>query len=129
MKKLLFLFILLALCVQTNAQTSLNVTFRWTAPHDDWNDTTSGACDRYEMRMTTDTTQVWGSWVEIPGLPSPSAPGTSETFITLIQDLSSQTPYFFALRAYDESNNYSRSNIIYRTTVDRTAPSVITISW
>lgn len=67
-----------------------------------------GTADHYDLRMTTDTTLSWDQWAVIPtGQPLPS--GEAES---LSVDITETT--HFQIRAYDEADNWSESNIYQR---------------
>lgn len=83
------------------------VTLAWKAVGDD---SLSGYVDRYDIRYSPDdiTTDNYFSatpWPELPEEPSPRLPGEWE-FVT-ITGLTENVPYYFAIRAFDESNNLS----------------------
>ncbi len=92
-----------------------SVTLQWTAPGDDG---PVGTADRYEVRYSTAGPITEANWDQATlandvGEPHPS--GTTQ--LGVVAGLQPQTPYWFALRSYDEENNASDvSNSVSATT-------------
>jgi chitodextrinase len=84
--------------------TSDSLTLTWTAPGDEWNKSTAKG---YMVKYST-VGQIneanWGSTTTLPQSWRPKANGTTETLV--LSGLSSNTKYWFAIRAYDEASNY-----------------------
>ena len=103
-------------------------TLVWTAPGDDG---ASGRAARYEMRFrnvpiaSADTVSWWNAATAVPGLPSPSVAGVTDS--VSIRGLAPSQTWYFVLRTADEVPNWSNfSNLAIREPyVDRTAPGAI----
>jgi hypothetical protein len=80
------------------------VRLTWTAPGDDGND---GAAAYYDVRYSSEpiTTTNWIKAIPCSGLPIPQLAGSSESY--LVQGLSSETLYYFALKSGDDVGNVS----------------------
>ena len=99
--------------VGTVTQTSIQLS--WTAPGDDGN---IGKVTEYDIRYATFPINEsnWDLAVQITEKPIPSPAGTKERF--MISNLTNNTMYYFAIKARDESNNWSElSNIANRSTL------------
>ncbi|RKY87976.1 hypothetical protein DRQ11_04880, partial [candidate division KSB1 bacterium] len=94
--------------------TSSSVELIWQAPGDDgW----EGVATSYDIRYSTGpiTESNFESALQPPNIPSPSNPGTTETFV--ITGLQPSTTYYFALKTSDEVPNWSEmSNVLEATT-------------
>ena len=106
--------------------SSTTVTLSWTAPGDDG---TNGTAASYDVRYRTNaiTSNNWASSTSATGEPVPLLSGTTQSFN--INGLTPNRPYFFAMRATDESNNVSQlSNVASGNTppLDTTAPAAVT---
>ncbi|MBU1949863.1 MAG: SUMF1/EgtB/PvdO family nonheme iron enzyme [Candidatus Eisenbacteria bacterium] len=90
------------LTVQTITQTTATLT--WTAPGDDG---TSGQAASYDLRYSPvlGAAFQWDQAIQATGEPSPHAAGSQETFI--INGLTADTDYTFAVKAADEKQNWS----------------------
>ena len=89
--------------------SSNTVTLSWTAVGDDG---TTGTAASYDIRYytATITSSNWGSAVQCTNEPAPKIAGNNENF--LINNLLSDTTYYFAIKAVDNNNNSSSiSNI------------------
>ena len=94
--------------------TSNSVTLNWTAPGDDGN---TGTATTYDIRYSTTviTEGYWSSATQAGGEPSPKAAGSQESFV--VDGLTPNTTYYFAIKAGDEVPNWSTlSNILTVTT-------------
>lgn len=119
-KALTFLFILAAslapsgLLGQTAQMTSNNIRLYWTAPGDD---NMSGRAARYDIRYSTtpigdNIDNWWASAIIFENTPVPSRAGLRDS--CTVPYLSIDQPYYFAVRAADEADNWSHiSNIAY----------------
>ncbi len=112
--------------LSVDSMTNSSVTLRWTAPGDDDASGTPAAYDlRYGLSEITDGT--WPSAAPVDGEPAPGEAGSEETFT--VENLESNTTYYFGLKAADEVPNVSPlSNIVGATTTDdpdTTAPSAV----
>ena len=95
--------------------TSKSATLTWTAPGDDED---VGTADIYDIRYSTSeiTEDNWDSATQCDDLPLPQQGGSFERFT--VTGLSSKTIYYFALKARDESLNWSElSNVVATKTV------------
>ena len=98
-------------------KTATSVTLQWTAPANDGNDAGSGAASHYDLRQSTSPIDAsnFDSASQVSNVPTPSAPGTVETFA--VNGLTPETEYWFALKVQDAAGNTSLiSNIISVTT-------------
>ncbi len=101
------------------------ITLLWTAPGDDGDE---GTADRYEIRYAssaiTDATWLQATLVESDITPSEA--GTPESF--MVTDMPDQAIHYFAIRAYDSSDNESgvSNNAQASFSPDTTAPAQIT---
>ena len=99
--------------ISTLAATSVNsssIRLNWTAVGDDGS---SGTAASYDIRYSTVaiTSGNWSSATQVSGEPAPRVSGTTETMT--VSSLSSNTTYYFAIKAIDESNNTSPlSNVV-----------------
>ncbi|MFH0778673.1 MAG: FlgD immunoglobulin-like domain containing protein [Candidatus Eisenbacteria bacterium] len=103
--------------------TSTSISLSWTAPGDDWNE---GRASRYDLRFATlpisgtDSLAWWNasSTVICTGLPTPGAPGSSDSFV--VTGLAPGQTYYFVLRTADEVPNWSFfSNVAFASTLAR----------
>ena len=96
--------------------TDSSVTLAWTASGDDGE---TGTADSYEIRMSK-TVMHWlnfDSATVLSNVPTPQASGTTEHFE--IQNLESDSTYYFALKVYDENNNCNGiSNVVNVTCIN-----------
>jgi len=98
----------------TSKATLNSVTLSWTAPGDDGN---TGTAASYDIRYSTSniTTANWGSVTQATGEPTPQAAGTAQSMV--ISGLTSNTIYYFAIKATDDAGNISGlSNIASAST-------------
>jgi hypothetical protein len=104
----------------TFAQGS-SVTLSWVAPGDDGN---VGTAAGYEVRMSTGPINgaSWGLANVLTGVPVPQSAGTIQSMV--VSGLSTDTTYYFALKARDEADNWSAmSNVVrWDWILDTTAP-------
>ena len=99
--------------------TEHTLTLQWTSPGDDG---VSGTASAYDLRIAISPIDdgTWDAAAKVYGLPSPQAPGNTETFTTT--NLYSGTEYYFALKTADEKPNWSAlSNAAHATTISETA--------
>jgi hypothetical protein len=95
--------------------TTTRVRVTWTAPGDDSGE---GQASEYDLRyaLTAITEETWDEAIRAEGVPPPHQAGTVESFI--VTRLEPEAEYFFALRAADETPNWSElSNIASVSTV------------
>jgi hypothetical protein len=110
--------------------TNNSIKLTWTAPADNGTDSSSGPAAEYDIRYhsVSITATNWAAAEKISVPPQPASPGTTETFI--IDDLTAETTYFFAIKTRDERPNWSMlSNSPSETTLenpDLIAPERIT---
>ena len=112
---------------QTTADST--ITLLWTASGDDG---TVGTAARYDLRYRavgitgTDTTSWWNAATPVTGLPTPRAPGSTDS--VRVSGFSPLTTYYFVLRVGDEVPNWSGfSNVsVHTTSGDLTAPAAVT---
>src|SRR3989339_414710 len=88
----------------TNNPTINSITLTWTSVGDDG---AIGTATGYDIRYATYSISVtnWDSVIECAGEPSPNISGTNETFV--VNNLASDTTYYFAMKAGDEVPNWS----------------------
>jgi len=99
----------------------------WTAPYQDYDDSTSGPVSFYDLRWDTDslTEANFTQGNEVPGEPVPSQPGQIDS--CTIAELPPNTIVFFAIKSVDEAGNVSDiSNVYKQKTPDRKKPKPIT---
>jgi hypothetical protein len=121
------LFVTQAAWAQTAADST--IALLWTASGDDG---TTGTAARYDLRYRTvgitgtDTTSWWNAATVVTGLPTPRAPGSTDS--VRVRGFSPLTTYYFLLRVGDEVPNWSGfSNLAAHTTSgDLTAPAAVT---
>lgn len=96
----------------------VTVRFHWTAVGDDQLD---GQAAAYDLRYAGDSSALRSNWsgaTTVRDLPVPSAAGNAEQCESILR-LELNRTYFFAIRAGDESGNWSPiSNIIAYTPTD-----------
>ncbi len=107
--------------ITTLSATSLNsssIRLNWTAVGDDGN---SGTASSYDIRYSTSLINAsnWSAATQVSGEPAPRVSGTAE--IMTISGLSSNTTYYFAIKAVDESNNASPLSNVPSARTFRTA--------
>ena len=106
----------------TPATGHSSCTLIWTAPGDD---SLTGQASAYDIRFSVDSTQLASDFedAETPEnflVPGPA--GTEETFT--VEDLLSETTYYFAIKAVDDAGNFSTiSNIAFYVTDDQFPPA------
>ena len=112
---LLSLVLLAALPAVAHAQSgSSSVTLNWTAPGDD---SLAGRASQYDLRYSTATITAanFGSATRLTGMAAPAVAGSAET--ATVSGLAAAITYHFAIRAADESGNWSvLSNMVTKTT-------------
>jgi len=103
--------------------TTNSITLTWTAPGDDGN---TGTATSYNIRYATYniTESNWLSATLCSGVPAPKPAGQTETFV--VNNLNSNTQYYFGLKAMDDANNWSPlSNIASATTLKTVATKLL----
>ena len=111
------------LTVSTVESTSVELV--WTATGDDG---ANGQASDYDLRYSQTPLNAgnFGSGIPVPGVVTPSLPGTTET--ALVSGLSPSTQYYFALKVIDDTMTASPiSNVPTATTdvPDTTAPAAV----
>jgi subtilisin family serine protease len=94
--------------------TPTTITLGWTATGDDG---ATGTAYAYEIRYSTSpiTDATWSGAAPVGGEPGPGSPGTAQAFV--VTGLLSSTPYYVAVRVFDEVGNASPlSNVAAATT-------------
>lgn len=94
--------------------TMNSVTLQWTATGDNEN---AGRANSLEIRYATwpIASYNFNTATLVPNPPAPLAAGMTQTFT--VTGLQTQTPYYFALRVFDEANNGSgMSNVVEAAT-------------
>lgn len=107
-----------------DSKTLNSVTLNWTAPGADDDVGTASVYDiRYSTSLITDAN--WDGATQVTGEPSPQVAGSDESFA--VTGLSSSTQYYFAIKAADDTPNWSPlSNIVSTTTdAESIAPSSV----
>lgn len=94
--------------------TSSMIPLTWTAPSDG----DSGALDKYDLRYSVLPIEHDADFVsatKASGLPSPSSPGSAESY--QLKGLSTSTKYYAAIKTMDKAGNWSAmSNVAIATT-------------
>ncbi|HEY0548201.1 MAG TPA: fibronectin type III domain-containing protein, partial [Verrucomicrobiae bacterium] len=109
--------------------SSSSRVLRWSAPGDDGNSGFNSG-GTYDVRYSTSpiNSNNWALATPATGEPSPSAPGTLESFT--VPNLAPNQLYYFAMRTADEAANISElSNITNAMTLpapDTTPPAAVT---
>jgi len=108
-------------------RTGQSITLEWQAPGDDGYG--GGPASIYDLRQLNDPLDPFESGLPVGDVPSPAAPGTTQT--ALILGLAPGQTYHFRLRSGDEVPNWSNpSNLLSVTTLqtpnDLVAPAAIT---
>ncbi|MCI0514270.1 GDSL-type esterase/lipase family protein [candidate division KSB1 bacterium] len=102
--------------LEAGAPSANSVPISWTAPGDDG---VSGNATGYDLRYATGIISEtnFAQATQITAAPKPLAPGTRQSFV--VTGLKSNTKYFFALKTFDEANNYAAiSNVVSATTTN-----------
>ena len=123
MKYVFSFLIIMLMAVSCQGET---VQFTWTAPGDDGN---IGTCAAYDLRYSEDsiTQSNWNFCGLVPESMSmtPHEAGTPET-LTVDIDLSSETTYYFAIKARDNESNWNGiSNQVSIYIPDNIPPAII----
>jgi hypothetical protein len=107
-----------------DSKTSTSVTLDWTSPGADDD---VGTASLYDIRYSTSliTTANWDAATQVTGEPSPQVAGSNQSFA--VTGLSQNTQYYFAIKAADNTPNWSPLSNIVTTTTDpeSTAPSSV----
>ncbi|MEE9442357.1 MAG: fibronectin type III domain-containing protein [candidate division Zixibacteria bacterium] len=107
-----------------DTKTSTSVTLNWTAPGADDD---VGTASVYDIRFSTSfiTAANWDAATQVTGEPSPQAAGSNELFT--VTGLFPNTQYYFAIKAADDTPNWSELSNIVSTTTDQesTAPASV----
>lgn len=111
--------------LNTGAITEGSVALSWTATGDDGG---TGTATSYDVRYRTGgpvTSSNWSTSTQATGEPAPAAAGATENFT--VSGLVSGTTYYFAVRAGDETPNWSpiSNSPGTTTTADVTAPAAV----
>ncbi|MFH1061263.1 MAG: fibronectin type III domain-containing protein [Candidatus Omnitrophota bacterium] len=103
------------LSVASKTHNSANLS--WSAPGDNGS---SGTATSYDIRYSTALISEanWASATQATGEPTPLIAGTTQTLS--ITGLSSETKYYFAIKASDEAANQSAISNVINTTTDQT---------
>ncbi|WP_171636624.1 fibronectin type III domain-containing protein [Paenibacillus plantarum] len=94
--------------------TGNSMSLTWTAPGDDGS---TGTATSYDIRYSTTaiTSSNFASAAQVTGAPAPALAGSSQSLV--VSGLSSNTLYYFAMKASDEVPNASGlSNVVNATT-------------
>jgi dipeptidyl aminopeptidase/acylaminoacyl peptidase len=96
--------------------STATVDLSWTAPGDDGDEGMASAYDlRYALSAITE--ESWDDALQVQDVAAPDAAGSPESFS--VTDLELGTQYFFAIKAVDESLNWSElSNVVDRSTAN-----------
>jgi len=99
------------------SKTHNSVLLSWSAPGDN---AVSGTAASYDVRYSTALISLanWDSATQATGEPTPLIAGTTQTLS--ITGLSSETKYYFAIRATDEASNQAGLSNVINTTTDAT---------
>lgn len=100
--------------------TSFYFKLKWNAPADDGNVVGSGAATKYDLRYSTSAINS-GNWYkaqEVPFLPNPGTPGSSQ--YKVVSGLDPSKTYYFAMRTIDDVGNVSGLSTITVTTAAQT---------
>ncbi len=98
-----------------------SVNLSWTAPADDAGNDASGPVTSYLVKYSTSPFTGWDQGTLVTsGLPTPVTPGSTQTMT--VSGLSSDTLYYFAVRAQDEFPNLSASYATASATTDPFTP-------
>ncbi len=104
------------LAVADGGTTSNRIVLTWTATGDDGS---TGTAYAYDLRMSSapiTNDAEFDAATQLSGLPTPQPPGTTETFN--VENLETNTTYYFAIKAKDDQANYSPlSNYIEASTL------------
>src|SRR3989339_213979 len=91
--------------------SSTTITINWIAPGDDGTDGTATSYDIRYIAGSAITDTNWGSATQCSGEPTPQASGNGETYT--LTNLQPNTTYYVAIKATDESSNWTNlSNVI-----------------
>lgn len=115
--------VLVKSCFDTPAHgADVTVSLLWTASGDDG--MTGGPCSAYDLRYTADTSAEWSDWLSI-STGVPGVPGSTDSVQAVLSVETGRT-YFFAIKAADETPNWSeRSNIVGLYLADQFPPSPV----
>jgi ferredoxin len=100
--------------------TDLDITLTWTSPGDDGN---VGTAYNYEIRIseTEITEENWENAELLPGPPWPLEAGSLQDY--LVEDIEHNITYYFAIKAFDESQNVSElSNVSFAMLIEDIIP-------
>ena len=112
--------------LEAGGATAGSILLTWTAP----GDAPNGKALAYDLRYSTSAmdTLLWHGATRYEGEPYPKQPGQAETL--LVEGLSSETTYYFAIKALDSATEWSSiSNVASATTLaggpDLTCPAAV----
>ena len=107
--------------------TSGSVNLTWTSVGDDGNSGTAAGYDIRYMEGVAISSSNWSVAIQVTGEPTPKVSGNPESFT--VNQLTSNTQYYFAIKAGDESSNWSSisnsPNAQTLTSTDITSPATI----
>jgi len=112
----------LTIAASVGAQTTGGTVLRWTAPGDDgYSGTAAGYQIRYQAFALgpLNTEAEWQTATPVYNLPFPSVAGRIDS--AMVVGLTVNSAYYFALRAFDEANNFSvlsNSPLLVMTAMD-----------
>lgn len=110
--------------LEVTVVTEQSIALAWTAPGDNGG---IGIAQEYELRLKEGEDFDWGSATVVPDAPLPDSAGKRESMV--VSGLASDSPYSFAVKAFDEQDNWSElSNVVVATTListDSVPPSTI----
>jgi len=89
----------------TCSPTSTSVTLTWTAPGDDGSTGTATTYDIRYSNASIDTDAKFNAATPVAGEPTPKVAGSAQSFV--VNGLSPNTTYYFALKTADEVPNWS----------------------
>lgn len=105
-------------------KTTTSISLNWMAPGADGN---SGTATTYDIRYSTSSINAanWGAATQVSGEPQPQIAGSSELYT--VTGLSTGTRYYFAIKAADDTPNWSDLSNIASATTDQEsiAPGLI----
>jgi len=106
-----------------NSPMSNTLNLSWTAPGDDGD---TGTASQYDIRYSTVpiTMANWNAATPVTGEPAPVPAGITQTM--MIQQLSPETTYYFAMKSADEVPNWSVLSNEVQIVTKEIIPGIIT---